>query len=377
MAKIDYYDLLGVSKNASAEEIKKAYRKMAIKYHPDKNPGDKSAEEKFKQVSEAYDVLNDEQKRAAYDRYGHDAFDPNRAGFQSERRSGGGGFQDPFDIFREAFGGDGGIFGDLFGGRAKRRSTQQDGADLRYDLEISLKEAFTGVEKLLRYDRHVGCTHCGGTGSEKGSQPETCLTCHGSGVLTMSQGFFAMRQTCPDCNGTGMKIVNPCRACQGAGCIEETTKTKIKIPAGVTHGMKLRLNGFGESGVRGGRGGDLFVVVFIKNDKQFERDGDHLHCTLSIPFTLAALGGEINIKTIDGEAVLQIPAGTQPDAILRMRGYGMPSFSTNNRGDQLVHIGIEVPKKLTSEQRAKLEAFALSLNGGEKNWFSKFKDSFQ
>ncbi|MDR2628735.1 MAG: molecular chaperone DnaJ [Puniceicoccales bacterium] len=376
MAKTDYYELLGVSKDASTDEIKKAYRKMAVKYHPDKNPGDKSAEEKFKQVSEAYDVLSDEQKRAAYDRYGHDAFDPNREGSQSGyRRS--GGFQDPFDIFREAFGGEGGIFGDLFGGGSKRRSVQQDGSDLRYDLEISLKEAFTGVEKLLRYERHVTCTHCGGTGSEKGSQSGTCSTCHGSGVLTMSQGFFAMRQTCPDCNGTGTKITNPCRACQGTGCIEENTKTKIKIPAGISHGMKLRLNGFGEAGVRGGRNGDLFVVVFIKNDKQFERDGDHLHCSLSVPFTLAALGGEINIKTIDTEAVLQIPSGTQPDSILRMRGYGMPNFSTGIRGDQLVHISIEVPKKLTSEQRAKLEAFALSLGSNEKSWFSKIKDSFQ
>ncbi|MDR2812950.1 MAG: molecular chaperone DnaJ [Puniceicoccales bacterium] len=376
MAKSDYYELLGVSKSASADEIKKAYRKMAVKYHPDKNPGDKSAEEKFKQVSEAYDVLNDEQKRAAYDRYGHDAFDPSKGGGQSGRRS-STGFQDPFDVFREAFGGDGGIFSDLFGSSSKRRSTQQDGADLRYDLEISLKEAFTGVEKLLRYDRHVTCTHCNGMGSEKGSQSGTCPTCRGSGILTISQGFFAMRQTCPDCNGTGTKIINPCRACQGTGCIEENTKTKIKIPAGVADGMKLRLNGFGEAGVRGGQNGDLFVVVFVKNDKQFERDGDNLHCNLSIPFTLAALGGEINIKTIDAEAVLQIPSGTQPDSILRMRGYGMPNFSTGNRGDQLVHIRVEVPKKLTSEQRAKLEAFAMSLGSSEKSWFSKIKDSFQ
>ncbi|MDR0417906.1 MAG: molecular chaperone DnaJ [Puniceicoccales bacterium] len=379
MTQTDYYELLGVSRDASSDEIKKAYRKMAVKYHPDKNPGDRSAEEKFKQVSEAYDVLNNEQKRAAYDRYGHDAFDPQKGmggGFQSGRR-GSAGFQDPFDIFKEAFGGEGGIFNDLFGRGSKRCSTQQDGSDLRYDLEISLKEAFTGVEKLLRYDRHVSCMHCNGTGSEKGSKSGTCSTCHGSGVLTMSQGFFAMRQTCPDCNGTGTKIMNPCRVCQGRGCVEEATKTKIKIPMGVAHGMKLRLNGFGESGVRGGRNGDLFVVVFIKSDKQFERDGDNLHCNLSIPFTLAALGGEINIKTIDAEAVLQIPSGTQPDSILRMRGYGMPNFSTGNRGDQLVHIGVEVPKKLTSEQRNKLEAFALSLSGGEKSWFSKIKDSFQ
>jgi molecular chaperone DnaJ len=378
MAKTDYYELLGIAKGASAEEIKKAYRKMAVKYHPDKNPGDKSAEEKFKQVSEAYDVLNDSQKRAAYDRYGHDAFDSRNGGggFQSGR-SGSGGFHDPFDIFREAFGGSGGIFGDLFGGKAKQHSGKQDGADLRYDLEISLKEAFTGVEKILRYNRHVACTSCGGTGAEKDSKSGTCPTCHGSGVLTMSQGFFSMRQTCPDCNGTGVKISNPCRVCQATGYVTESTKTKVKIPAGVAHGMKLRLNDFGEAGIQGGQNGDLFVVVFVKGDKQFEREGDHLHCNLSIPFTLAALGGELSIKTIDAEAVLQIPAGTQPDSILRMRGYGMPNFSTAKRGDQMVHIGIEVPKKLTSEQRSKLEAFALSLGSEEKSWFSKIKDSFQ
>jgi molecular chaperone DnaJ len=378
MAKSDYYEVLGVGKNASPEEIKKAYRKMAVKYHPDKNQGDKSAEEKFKQASEAYEVLKDEQKRAAYDQYGHGAFDPRGGGFQGGRSSGGGGgFHDPFDIFREAFGEGGGIFGDLFGGGARQRSAKQDGADLRYDLEITLREAFSGVEKTLRYDRHVSCSHCGGSGAEKGSKAVACATCKGTGVLTMSQGFFSMRQTCPDCQGAGTKIAHPCRACAGMGCIVDSTRTKVQIPAGVAHGMKLRLGGFGEAGSRGGRGGDLFVVIFIKADKQFERDGDNLHCTLSIPFPLAALGGEINIKTIDAEAVLQIPAGTQPNAILRMRGYGMPNFSTTKRGDQLVHIEVEVPKKLTSEQRAKLEAFAISLGESDKSWFSKLKDSFK
>ncbi|MDR1434983.1 MAG: molecular chaperone DnaJ [Puniceicoccales bacterium] len=377
MAKIDYYELLGISKDASPEEIKKAYRKMAVKYHPDKNQGDRLAEEKFKQVSEAYDVLKDEQKRAAYDRYGHDAFDPKGGGGASSRSNGFGGGADPFDIFREAFGEGGGIFGDLFGGGSRQRSPKQDGSDLRYDLEISLEEAFSGIEKTLRYDRHVTCSNCGGSGEEKGSKSVTCATCRGSGVLTMSQGFFSMRQTCPDCQGAGTKITHPCRHCQGMGCVADSTKTKIKIPAGISHGMKLRLNGFGEAGTRGGQRGDLFVVIFIKPGKRFERDGDHLHCNLSVPFTLAALGGEINIKTIDAEAVLQIPAGTQPHSILRMRGYGMPNFSTSQRGDQLVHIEIEVPRKLTSDQRAKLEAFALSLNEGDKSWFSKIKDSFK
>ena len=378
MAKEDYYTLLGVSKDASQDEIKRAYRKMAIKYHPDKNPGDKSAEEKFKQVSEAYEVLKDEQKRAAYDRYGHNAFDPRAGGMNGgfAGNSSGRGF-DPFDVFRDAFGGDGGIFGDLFGGGGRRKSAQQEGADLRYDLEISLKEAFTGVEKTLRYNRHVTCSNCGGTGAEKGSKSVTCATCHGTGVLTISQGFFSMRQTCPDCGGSGVRISKPCAECNGTGRVVESTKTKIKIAPGISSGTKLRLNGFGEAGVRGGRSGDLFVVVFVKEDRQFEREGDHLHCNLSIPFTLAALGGEVQIKTIDTEAILQIPSGTQPNSILRMKGYGMPNFSTGKRGDQLVHIDIEVPKKLTSAQREKLEAFAMSLDDGNKSWFSKLRDSFK
>jgi molecular chaperone DnaJ len=374
MSKPDYYELLGIDKNASPEEIKKAYRKMAVKYHPDKNPNDKSAEEKFKQASEAYDVLKDEQKRATYDRYGHNAFDP-KNNVHSGHSS--GGFHDPFDIFREAFGEHGGIFNDLFGGGSRQRSAKQDGADLRYDIEISIKEAFSGIEKTLTYDRHVPCPHCNGSGAEKDSKPITCATCRGAGVLTVSQGFFSMRQTCPDCHGSGTKITHPCRACQSIGCITDSTKTKVKIPPGIPHGTKLRLGGFGEAGVRGGQNGDLFVVVFLKPDKQFEREGDHLHCTLSLPFTLLALGGEINVKTIDTQTILQIPAGTQPHSILRMRGYGMPNFSTGKRGDQLVHIEIEVPKKLSAEQRAKLEAFALSLDANDKSWFSKIKDSFK
>lgn len=379
MAKEDYYTLLGVTKSASSEEIKKAYRRMAVKYHPDKNPGDKAAEEKFKQVSEAYDVLRDDQKRAAYDRYGHDAFDARSGAGASyggfHRQTGG---VDPFDIFREAFGGEDNIFSDLFGGgRSRRRSAQQEGADLRYDLELTLKEAFTGVEKTLRYNRYAPCKSCGGTGAAKGSQTVTCKTCGGTGVLTMSQGFFSMRQTCPDCQGTGVKVSNPCPDCQGTGRVTESTKTKIKIAPGISTGMKLRLGGFGEAGFRGGKSGDLYVVIFVKEDKQFEREGDNLHCNLIIPFTLAALGGEINIKTIDKEAILQIPAGTQPNSILRMRGYGMPNFSIGKRGDQFVHISIEVPKRLTKEQREKLEAFAVALGDGEKSWFSKIRSSFK
>lgn len=370
MAKEDFYDLLGVPKNATADDIKKAYRKLAVKYHPDKNPGNKEAEAKFKKISEAYEVLKDSEKRAAYDRYGADAFDPRRGGMGAAQRGSSG--RDPFDIFREAFGGDSGIFGDFFGG-GQKRSSVQSGADLRYDLEITLAEAFSGVEKILKYNRSVPCSHCGGSGAEKGSQVVTCPTCRGAGVLTMSQGFFSVRQTCPDCNGSGKKIANPCSVCRGEGSVHQQTKTKIKIPAGAFDSMKLRLSGFGEAGLHGGRAGDLYVIVFVRSSNNFEREGDNLHTKLSIPFVLAALGGEFNIKTIDTEAVLKIPAGTQPNAILRMRGFGMPNINTGKRGDQLVHISIEVPQKLTREQREKLEAFALSMEPSKGSWFDKIK----
>lgn len=373
MAKEDYYSLLGVSKNASADEIKKAYRKLAIKYHPDKNPGDKAAEAKFKEISEAYEVLKDDQKRATYDRYGADAFDPRNGGGHTSGST-KGGFTDPFDIFREAFGGNG-MFSEFFGGGGRSsRSSAVNGSDLVYNLKISLEEAFSGIEKTLKYSRNVKCQNCNGSGAEKGSKIEICQSCHGTGVLSISQGFFSMRQTCPDCGGVGKKISTPCHKCHGEGIVPESTKTKIKIPAGAFNGMNLRLSGFGEAGARGGCDGDLYVEISIQAHEKFEREGDNLHTILSIPFVLAALGGEINIKTIDTEAVLKIPNGTQPNSILRMKGFGMPNVKSGHRGDQLVHINIEVPQKLTSEQREKLEAFALSMDSDKStSWFSKLK----
>jgi molecular chaperone DnaJ len=378
----DYYNLLGVSKNATDEELKKAYRKMAVKYHPDKNPGDKSAEEKFKKISEAYEILHDGQKRAAYDRYGHAAFEPGGASAAHGRAQGGfhqgfGGFTDPFEIFREAFGGG---FNDFFGGGRSRRSASHasTGADLRYDLEITLLEAFKGVEKTIRYNRHVTCSVCHGSGAEKGSSRNTCSTCRGSGFVMTSQGFMTIQQTCPRCQGQGVMIEKPCSHCYGEGRVVEQTTTKVKIPAGVDTGMQLRLAGFGGAGEQSGNSGNLYVIIQVKEDKHFERHGHDLHCRISVPFTLAALGGEMNLDTIDGQAILKIPAGTQPESILRVRGQGMPILNqAGSRGDQLVHVAIEVPKRLTHEQREKLEAFAHACEPRSKgSFFDRLRGSF-
>ncbi|MDR1458016.1 MAG: molecular chaperone DnaJ [Puniceicoccales bacterium] len=371
----DYYDLLGVAKTATPEELKKAYRKMAVKYHPDKNPGDKAAEDKFKQISEAYEVLSDGQKRTAYDRHGRAAFD--QGGYS---QGSGHGFHDPFDIFREVFGGSSGIFGDMFSGRS---SASNAGSDLRYDVEISLKEAFDGVEKAIKYNRNVHCGECNGSGNAKGAKSIKCRVCGGSGIISMSRGFFSVQQTCPECHGQGMKISNPCVDCGGSGLKVEKTSSKIKIPTGAFSGMKLRMQGFGEAGPRGGSMGDLYIVVIVKNSSDFERDGDDLHCRLEVPFTLAALGGEINVKTIDAEAVLKLSPGTQQGTVMRMCGYGMRKLKGEDRGDQYVHIGIIVPKKLSQEQREKLEAFALTFSDDQSKeskgfgWFNKIKDTFK
>ncbi|MDR0445043.1 MAG: molecular chaperone DnaJ [Puniceicoccales bacterium] len=381
----DYYDLLGVSKTATEEELKKAYRKMAVKYHPDKNPGNKTAEENFKKISEAYEILSDKDKRAAYDRYGHAAFDPQqggtgsgaRGGTRSGFRQGFGGFRDPFEVFRQAFGGGG--FDDFFGsfGGHSRRGASA-GSDLRYDLEVTLLEAFKGIEKTIRYNRHVTCEVCHGSGAEKGSSRSACSMCRGSGYVMTSQGFMTIQQACPRCHGQGVMIEKPCSHCYGEGRVVKQTTTKVKIPSGVDSGMQLRLADFGEAGEQGNSSGDLFIVVQVKEDKYFERHDHDLHCRISVPFALAALGGEMNVDTIDGQAVLQIPSGTQPESILRIRGQGMPILNQkDSRGDQLIHIAIEVPKKLTTEQREKLEAFARACEPRSKSsFFDRLRGSF-
>lgn len=380
MSKTDYYELLGVSKTATDEELKKAYRKLAIKYHPDKNPGNAEAEAKFKEISNAYEVLKDPQKRAAYDRYGHAAFEQ---GGMGNAAGGGGGFHDPFDIFREVFGGGfgGGGFESFFGGgRTSSRSGSNRGSDLRYDLEISLEEAATGVEKEIRYNRLVACSECGGTGAEKGSSRKTCPTCKGRGQVVMQRGFFQMAQTCPTCQGQGSIVEKPCKKCNGHGRVNESNTIKLRIPAGVDTGSKLRSAGNGEAGTNGGGYGDLYVIVHMKDHPVFERDGMDLYCEIPIKFTLAVLGGSIDVPTLKGKAALKIPAGTQAGTTFRMRGHGMPKLGrTDAFGDQYVRIKIEVPKSLTKEQKEKLQAFAISCGDDtaqEESLFEKAKKFF-
>jgi len=377
MAKKDYYELLGVSRDVAAGELKKAYRKLAVKYHPDKNPDDPKAEETFKEISQAYEVLKDEEKRAAYDRYGHAAFEGGGA-------RGGGGFHDPFDIFREVFGGGGGaagggIFEEFFGGGGSRGGPQA-GADLRYDLEISLEEAASGVEKEIQYRRRCACKACNGSGAASGSGRTTCHTCGGAGQVVSSKGFFSVRQVCPRCHGAGSMIDNPCKACGGDGRVTENSSLKVKIPAGVATGSKLRSSGSGEAGPQGGPSGDLYVVLHVKEHEIFERHDDDLFCIIPIKFTLAALGGTIEVPTLQGRASLKIPVGTQSGTTFRLRGKGMPHLRGGSSGDQLVRVEIEVPKKLTSQQRDCLEAFAEACGDSDNpvsdSFFEKAKRFF-
>lgn len=379
MAKQDYYELLGVSRDVSAGELKKAYRKLAVKYHPDKNPGDPQAEETFKEISHAYEVLKDDDKRAAYDRYGHAAFEGGGAG------RAGGGFHDPFDIFREVFGGGassggGGIFEEFFGGSGGGRGGPQAGADLRYDMEISLEEAAKGVEKEIQYRRRVSCKACGGSGAAAGSGRTTCHTCGGAGQVVSSKGFFSVRQVCPRCHGAGSIIDNPCNSCNGEGRATENSTLKVKIPAGVHTGSKLRSSGSGEAGPQGGPNGDLYVVLHVKEHEIFERHDDDLFCIIPIKFTLAALGGTIEVPTLQGRASLKIPMGTQSGTVFRLRGKGMPNLRGSTPGDQLVRVEIEVPKKLTGHQRDCLEAFAEACGDSDNpvsdSFFEKAKRFF-
>ena len=376
--KRDYYEVLGVGRNATGEEVKRAYRKLAVKFHPDKNPDDPDAEEKFKELGEAYDVLMDPDKRAAYDRFGHAAFASGGAGF------GRGGFHDPFEIFREVFGGGGfggGIFETFFGGGGAQSDDRRRGSDLRYDMEINLEEAAFGAEKQVEIEKLDACDKCGGSGAESGSHRTRCPTCAGRGQVVSSRGFFHISQTCPRCHGAGEIIEKPCQKCRGEGRVEKLSRVNLKIPAGIREGTRLRSLANGEAGIDGGSPGDLYVVVHIKEHKIFQREGDDLYCEVPIPFSVAALGGEIDVPTLEGKAHLKVPAGTQSGQMFKLRGKGIINVNGRGHGELFARLIVEVPSRLNAEQRRKLEEFA-ALCGEEntpmrKSFFERAKEFFE
>jgi molecular chaperone DnaJ len=350
MSKRDYYEVLGIERDASEEELKKAYRKLALKYHPDRNPNDKASEEKFKELGEAYEVLMDPQSRAAYDQYGHAAFD--------SRARASAGFHNPADIFREVFG-NSSVFEDLFGMGGQRQSGgAQRGDDLRYDMELTFMEAALGCEKEISVTKLGECDVCKGSGAEPGAVTKTCNTCGGRGQVISSRGIFSIAQTCPRCEGRGKIVDKPCRHCAGAGRREGLSKIKIKVPAGVDGGSRLRSTGNGEAGARGGPPGDLYVVLHVKKHEIFQRDGDDLVCEVPISFVQAALGSEIEVPTLEATAEIKIPAGTQNGSLFRLKGKGVKNVQGYGFGDLMVRVLVEVPGKLNAAQRAKLEEFA-------------------
>lgn len=376
MAKRDYYQVLGVAREAGPEDIKKAYRKLAVEYHPDKNPGDKSAEEKFKELGEAYEVLSNPQQRAAYDQYGHAAFD-RRAGAYARA----GNFHDPFEIFREVFGGGSSLFEDLFGGGSADPTQPHRGDDLRYDMELSFDEAVQGTQKEITLSKAERCGECQGTGAEAGSRVRTCAACGGRGQVVSSRGIFSVAQTCPHCQGAGRVIERPCKACRGLGRREAASKITLRIPAGVDTGSRLRSSGNGEAGYRGGPSGDLYVVLHVRQHEFFQRDGDDLLCEVPITFVQAALGVEIEVPTLDGKTPLAIPPGTQPGAVFRLKAKGVKNVQGYGRGDLHVRVSLEVPTHLNAAQRAKLLEFAELCSGKEspitQRFFEKARKLFQ
>ena len=376
MAKRDYYEVLGVAKNASDDEIKKAYRKLAMKYHPDRNPDNQAAEEKFKEAKEAYEMLSDPQKRDAYDSYGHAGVDPNigAGGFGG----GAGGFADAFgDIF-------GDIFGNAAGGRRGGGPQVYRGADLRYNLEITLEQAAAGFDTTIRVPSWDECNTCHGSGAKPGTSPTTCPTCAGHGQVRMQQGFFSIQQTCPKCHGTGKIIPDPCPTCAGMGKIKHTKTLEVKIPAGIDDGMRIRSSGNGEPGVNGGPPGDLYVEIHIKQHHVFQRDGDDLHCEMPISFTKAALGGEIEVPTLNGKVAFAVPEGTQTGKTFRLRGKGIKGVRSGYPGDLFCHVVVETPVRLTDRQKELLQELEkLTMEGGSKHspqsksWKDKVKEFFE
>jgi molecular chaperone DnaJ len=379
VSKRDYYEVLGVERTATDQQIKSAYRKLAMKHHPDRNPGSAAAEEAFKEAAEAYAILCDKEKRALYDRYGHagvsgagaGGFDPNAFA----------GFEDIFGNLGDIFG-----FGDLFGGGRRRRGGPQRGADLRYDLEISFEESYAGTETAIQIPREETCETCSGSGAAAGSSPEVCPHCHGQGQLRFQQGFLTVARPCSTCRGSGRVISRPCQACRGAGRVGRERKITAKIPAGIATGQRLRLYGEGEHGSAGGPPGDLYVVVHVQEHPFFHREGDDLYCELPVTFPVLALGGDIKVPLVEGEDSLKIPAATQAGARFKLRGKGMPNVSGRGHGDLYVIARVAVPKKLTKDQKRLLEELAKTMpqehlepgaaDAGEKPFFEKVKDIF-
>ena len=376
MAKRDFYETLGVAKNASDEEIKKAYRKLAMKFHPDRNPDSKQAEDKFKEAKEAYEMLSDPQKREAYDRFGHAGVDPNVGGAGGAGAGFGGGFSDAF----------GDIFGDIFGGGGRQRGGPQvyRGADLRYNLDITLEQAANGFDTTIRVPSWDECETCHGSGAKPGTSPTTCGTCGGHGQVRMQQGFFSIQQTCPKCHGSGKVIADPCSPCAGSGRVKRNKTLEVKIPAGIDDGMRIRSTGNGEPGMNGGPPGDLYVEIHIKQHAVFQRDGDDLHCEMPISFAKAALGGEIEVPTLSGKVSFSVPEGTQSGKTFRLRSKGVKGVRSGFPGDLFCHVVVETPIKLTDRQKDLLREFEqLTTEGGakhspqSKSWMDKVKEFFE
>lgn len=370
MAKRDYYEILGVAKNASEAELKKAFRRLAMKHHPDRNPGDRESEERFKEAKEAYEILTDPQKRAAYDQFGHAGVDPAAGG----GARGGASFS---DIFED-------IFGDIFGGARGGGSRVYRGSDLQYNLELTLEEAVFGTEVKIRVPSLVECGECHGSGAEKGTTPETCGTCGGVGQVRMQQGFFSVQQTCPRCHGAGKVITRPCKACHGQGRVEEHKTLSVKVPAGVDSGDRIRLSGEGEAGINGGPPGDLYVQIHVKAHKLFTRKGNDLMCEVPISFATAALGGELEIPTLDGRVNLKIPEETQSGRLFRLRGKGVKSVHGGAQGDLICRVSVETPVNLTKRQKELLKELDESMKAGgtrhspqEEGWLDGVKGFFE
>jgi molecular chaperone DnaJ len=373
MSKRDYYEVLGVDKGVSEKDLKKAYRRVAMKFHPDRNPDDKDAEEKFKEATEAYEILGDPQKRAAYDQFGHAGVDSQAGGF------GGGGFGGGAGSFSDIFGD---VFGDIFGGGARGgRGGPARGSDLRYTLDLSLEDAVRGTTVKIRVPTLVSCKTCDGSGAKSGSKPVTCSTCGGVGQVRMQQGFFSVQQTCPNCRGKGTIITDPCGDCHGQGRVEETKTLSVKVPAGVDTGDRIRLSGEGEAGVEGGPAGDLYVQVSVNDHEIFQRDGRNLYCEVPISFVDAALGGELEVPALDGRVKLKVPAETQSGKLFRLRNKGVTSVRGGNPGDLLCRVVVETPVNLSHKQKELLKEFKASMEGDknspkQNSWFEGMKNFF-